>query len=290
MDTESTESFHSCEAEPRSEFQLSFAFSTSVDHPCFVLPNQINRQGTASNPVSSLYLSHSDRKTLAQFDLEEQKLNQIAEFDSSLTSLCSFPSSSQLLATQEKRAFILDPREKLVIASILPSRSVTQSAFSSSSFQLYTSRESVDCSFLSGSNGIDVFDSRMLCRPHSQIHSSSSLCLFSDSPNALVQVTARRSFEFESIQDGVYHWVLLGDSWTRTDRWENKGERWDAALAERKENELVIACSSRHTTQIVKGMARRLQFDCECVWNGVMCSPSSLLVCESLGEHDSFHF
>ena len=200
MDTESTESSQSSKTEPRFEFQLSFAFSTSVDRPCFVLPTPTNRPGAASNRASSLYLSHSDRKSLSQFDIEEQKMISIAEFDSSLTSLCSFPSSSQLLATQNKRAFILDPREKLVIASVFPSRSVTQSAFSSSSFQLYTNRASVDCSFLSGSNGIDVFDSRMLCRPHSQIHSSSSsLCLFSDSPNSLVQVTARRSFEFESI-------------------------------------------------------------------------------------------
>ena len=66
----------------------------------------------------------------------------------------------------------------------------------------------------------------------------------------------------EWTQDGVYHWVLLDDSWTRTERWENRGERWVAAVAERKDNEFVFACSSLHATQIVRGTAQSLKIKC----------------------------
>ena len=192
MGADSVESAHSSKAKPRYEFQLSFASSTSVDRPCFVLPSEGSRGGSALSATSSLFLSYSDRKSLLQFDLQEQAMSSIADFDASLTSLSVFPSSPHLLATQEKRAFILDPREKLVVASVLSSRSVTSSALSCSPFQLYSILRAIDRSFLSGANGIDVFDSRMLCRPHSQIRSSSSLCLVSHSPSSLVQVTTRR--------------------------------------------------------------------------------------------------
>lgn len=135
---ESTESLDGSNAEPHYEFQLSFAFDASIDRPCFVLPDRIDQHGKTLPTASSLFLSHSNRKSLLQFDLEEQNLSQVARFTSPLTSLCVFPFSSQLLVTQEKKAFILDPREKLVVASVRTSHPITKSAFSSTSFQLYT--------------------------------------------------------------------------------------------------------------------------------------------------------